>query len=151
MGEILLQVLAYMGSEICSEKLFSILLGCWIALQWGALTFVHNDMWWGGWGYGSRLLVETIPAWIVLSVMILSKIDLGQHLVVRWLVLLCLIFGAYVNILQPLYNKYVVTWNMQPDVDLEQRTLWDWSYPPSLHNEERHLQRMQKYLNELKE
>lgn len=95
--------------------------------------------WWGGSCFGPRLMTESIPALIVLSVLV-SKEALNLKLSFRALCIsvFCLLgaFSIFINSKQGLHNKCAVyDFNNFPDVNYHSEYLFDWRYPQFLFTE----------------
>jgi hypothetical protein len=116
---------------------------------WGALLLVAVSRfpdWYGGWSYGPRLLTELIPAVFLATVLVWPpSFPSGwpRALAAGWILLAG--WGVWVHTVQGLFNPWTAQWNGEPNVNEDRRTLWDWRYPPFLHNEERHEMRLEDY------
>jgi hypothetical protein len=54
----------------------------WLAASWIVLDLLlvsRWPMWWGGGGFGSRLLVESFPAWVVLTGLVWSELSIYKE------------------------------------------------------------------------
>ena len=110
----------------------------WIAAFW--LVIARFPHWWGGYCYGSRLLVDTMPAWALLTILVwrqdsLAKHDRGKSVIVGlWVV--AAVWGFRVNTTKGLQRKLAtVSWNERPDIDTHPELLFDWRYPQFLATE----------------
>jgi len=84
--------------------------------------------WWGGYCWGSRLLIEVVPLCALLClrpVAVLGRSGPGRALLV---ILALLGFAAQV----PGVYWPGVRWNVACDVDRHPEHLWSWSHPPFL-------------------
>ncbi|KKL08852.1 hypothetical protein LCGC14_2571700, partial [marine sediment metagenome] len=121
----------------------------WLALSWPILHIAlvsNTSFWWGGSCYGSRLLTDSLPAYIMiafLTVRVMNEkgMDLRKHLAVF------LAVGAlaiWINTYQGLFNKWTAHWNGNPHVN-EERVL-DWRYPQFLADGEQIRSRVLEHL-----
>jgi hypothetical protein len=126
------------------KKGLTIMVAVWLALHF--LVTSRLGIWWGGGSYGSRLLVETFPGWIVLSAVAASVVMQSFKWLFRFLVSLAFFilsaFSVYVHSYEGLYNVYTWYWNeapgsnkIMPDKSYPVNML-DWRYPQFLANPE---------------
>lgn len=130
-------------SDIKDRWLCSVLL-LWITVHWAGVVLLAPH-WEGGWCFGPRLLVETLPMWFFMTLILQKHLRLKQNIMLRWLILACLIWGAFLNIIQSQYNPYTSYWNESISQKHFPQVLWDWEYPPWLNNAQRHNERLDKY------
>jgi len=118
-----------------------VLLGItWLVLQWVAIArFPH---WWGGWGFGPRLMMDALPGLLlVLAVLwprtlrtIYARVTVGVFVVLA-------AGSVWIHTVQGLYNPYTRLWYVQPSIDESPEIVWDWSYPQFLASEWGHEER----------
>ena len=126
-----------------NKSLICILSWCFIHL----IIISRFHLWWGGHSYGSRLIIDILPALYLIFVTLFSEILLQKKwLNYRFNILFLIItvpVSVYFNTIQGLYNQYSGTiWNNEPDIDAYPEYLFNWKYPQFLHNEERHNARL---------
>jgi hypothetical protein len=117
-----------------------VVAAAWLLLL--VLAVARFPHWYGGWSYGPRLLTEGLPA--VFLMLVLAWPPVARSLLARLAIaafIAAIAWGCYVHTVQGLFNRWTLAWNDEPNVDANSRTLWDWRYPPFLHNEERHAER----------
>jgi hypothetical protein len=126
-----------------------VLLGFgWFILQWIAIArFPH---WWGGWGFGPRLLMDALPG-LLLAIAVLwprclstalAKLTVGTFIFLT-------VISVWVHTVQGLYNPYTRLWYVQPSIDESPDIIWDWSYPQFLASETGHEDRLTRGLGEI--
>ncbi len=92
-------------------------------------------MWWGGGSFGSRLLVESFPAWVILTGLICSEIALFAHQAIPFGILFRALagLGIFINSYQGLYNLSTWEWNAMPrSLGNDPKNNYDWRYPQFL-------------------
>jgi hypothetical protein len=103
--------------------------------------------WWGGWGFGPRLMMDVLPGLFLATVAAWprSVTTWGSRLAVAAFALLA---GAaiWVNTVQGLYNPYTRFWYVEPSVDQAPDMVTDWSYPQFLANERGHEDRLERLM-----
>lgn len=106
-----------------------------LALVWVCLHLVivsRFPYWWGGYGYGSRLLVDVLPAVFVLCCAAAAAVRTSVR---QWraLSLLALTLagaaGIWINAVQGLFNPATAAWNASPSIDLFPGYAFDWQLP----------------------
>lgn len=110
----------------------------WIGLHFFLLS--RWRMWWGGGSYGSRLMVDSFPAWIAVSAIVIGPImtRLKRIPLVLWAgsMVLCGLCSIYIHSVQGLYNHYTWDWNTLPGSNGEHPiNMFDWQHPAFLTNE----------------
>jgi hypothetical protein len=133
---VLLLAAIFTGRELWHKPLF------WLAASWvifDILLVSRSSMWWGGGSFGSRLLVESFPGWIILTGLV--WLELSKHPAQRRIMAVCLglLFGAgiYINSFQGLYNWSTWEWNATPgSLGERPENHYDWRYPQFLANPE---------------
>jgi hypothetical protein len=112
----------------------------WLAASWIVLDILMVSqwpMWWGGGSFGSRLLVESFPAWVILTGLVFSQVRIGEAhrtiLTICFGLLLCL--GIFINSYQGLYNWSTWEWNTFRNSDGEDSKYnYDWRFPQAFAN-----------------
>lgn len=107
-----------------------------LALLALAVIVVHIVMtaswglWWGGWSYGPRMLMETIP-WFVLLTILGIKATARPRPAMIWTAAALLALSVSVNAVGAL-SWSSATWNAQPSIDAAPERAWDWKRPQFL-------------------
>jgi hypothetical protein len=106
-----------------------------LALVWVCLHLVivsRFPYWWGGYGFGSRLLVDVLPGVFVFSCAAAAAVC-GSSRHWRVLGLLALVpaaaAGIWINSVQGLFNSSTATWNASPNIDRFPGYAFDWHLP----------------------
>lgn len=108
----------------------------WIALHLVAVS--GKNMWWGGHGYGPRLLVEIMPPFAVLAALAWRALRRRPECSrARWAAafLLTALPAVAINSYQGLFEPAVLRWNEAPDIDANALLVYDWRYPQFLASE----------------
>ncbi len=114
----------------------------WLAIAWFGLHLVvvsRSTRWWGSWSFGPRVLVDALPALVLLTVLAwqTAREKLSSR---RWLA------GIFIGLSIPaiaihsgqgLFNLYTKLWNggLPPNIDAANELLFDWRTPQWLANE----------------
>jgi hypothetical protein len=122
-----------------------------LALAWVALHLVlvsRFPYWWGGYGYGSRLLVDALPGVFVFSCAGAAAV-LGCARRWRALALLAVIaagaVGIWINSVQGLFNRATAVWNAAPNIDGFPGYAFDWQLPQFWATRARLADRLQRH------
>ena len=121
----------------------------WLVVLWFSLHLMavsRFNHWWGGWSFGSRLMIEVIPGLALLTAMVWQTLSKTTAPSIRrvggagFIFLGCV--AIYINSWQGLYNLNTAQWNMLPDsgknpgywatlpyIDEYPAYLFDWRYP----------------------
>ncbi len=101
--------------------LFLIAAGHWIVIS----AFPH---WWGGWGFGPRLLSVVNPLLVLLLIPALDQISEARPLLKAPLVVLLCVTGLWSLLAQVRGATDVETfrWNGTPSIDEHPERIWDW-------------------------
>lgn len=105
----------------------------WIAIHLAVVS--RFFIWWGGYSYGSRLLVDVLPGVFVVSCAAAAAVRSGSR---RWRVagLIALIAagatGIWINSVQGLFNPATAAWNASPSIDRFPGYAFDWRLPQFL-------------------
>ncbi len=117
------------------QPLFLLALA-WAGLQ--ALLVARNADWWGGWCYGPRLLSDSLPAWFVLVVLTLPRLEPHVATPLRRRVIGAMLAATAacaigVHTVQGLFNRATWSWNDRPNVyDAPLEKLFDLTNPQFL-------------------
>jgi hypothetical protein len=101
------------------------------------VTLACCRIWWGGWSYGPRDLVETVP-WLALLTILGAKPFMAdcQLTVNRRAMLMgamALLLTASVTMNAPgALSRSAGLWNVKPNIDSHPDRLWDWRHPQFL-------------------
>lgn len=123
----------------------------WLAALWFVLHLLAISRfphWWGGWGFGTRLLTEALPAWVLLALLVWQSQGIQDHTLLRRVAVAAFVVlavaGIYINTAQGLYNRYTQAWtgwDGAPNIDAYPDYLFDWQYPQFLASSERNAAR----------
>ncbi|MDD0841865.1 hypothetical protein [Pseudomonas sp. Gutcm_11s] len=138
-------LLAFRGGEYLKLSL--------ITLAWPAahlLSVSQLPHWWAGWSFGARFMADVLPG-LLLGLFAVMQAFKGSRLLCGALILT----GAasvFINTYQGLFNPYSVKWwNAEPNIDMNPQYLFDWRFPPFLHNEDRHRLRIEEHQSQAKQ
>jgi hypothetical protein len=94
----------------------------WLATGWLVLNFLLISrwaMWWGGGGYGSRLMVDSLPGWVVLTAMVGAALreSRNANLVTAASIGVVVLSACaiFIHTVQGLYNRTTWEWNEMCD------------------------------------
>ena len=122
-----------------------------LAVVWVCLHLVivsRFPYWWGGYGFGSRLLVDVLPGVFVVSCAAAAAVRRSSR---HWqlLGLLALLAtgaaGVWINSVQGLFNSATATWNASPSIDRFPGYAFDWRLPQFWATEARLRDRLQRH------
>jgi len=113
----------------------------WMLAHWVAVSrFPH---WWGGWGFGPRLMMDALPG-LFLAIVVLwprsTRTVLAKTTIVAFVVLA--LGSTWIHSVQALYNSYSRIWYVEPNSEDNAWMMWDWQYPQLLADEGRHEDRL---------
>ncbi len=117
----------------------------WPVCHWVLVSrFWH---WWGGWGYGPRLMMDVLPGLLLVTAVLWprSTETVRAKASVITFALLALV-SIWIHTVQGLYNPYTRFWYIQPNIDSTPEIVWDWSYPQFMASESRHEDREENRL-----
>ena len=106
-----------------------------LGLVWLCLHLVivsRFPYWWGGYGFGSRLLVDVLPGVFVFSCAAAAAVCGSSR---RWRVLGLVALvpaaaaGIWINSVQGVFNSATATWNASPNIDRFPGYAFDWRLP----------------------
>ncbi|MGH9308196.1 MAG: hypothetical protein ACRD1U_02400 [Vicinamibacterales bacterium] len=106
-----------------------------LALVWLCLHLAivsRFPYWWGGYGFGSRLLVDVLPGVFVFSCAAAAAVCAGARhwrLVGLFALVPAAAAGIWINSVQGLFNSATVTWNSSPSIDRFPGYALDWHLP----------------------
>ena len=128
-----------------------------VALVWLCLHLVivsRFPYWWGGYGFGSRLLVDVLPGVFVFSCAAAAVVCASSR---HWRVLGLLALvpaaaaGIWINSVQGLFNPATATWNASPSIDRFPGYAFDWRLPQFRATEARLAERWRRHERWLRE
>jgi hypothetical protein len=101
------------------------------------VTLSCCSAWWGGWSYGPRDLVETIPWFSLLAILgVKAFLDDVEQGAFRRRILICaagLLLTVSIGMNAPgALSWSAQAWNGKPDIDTHPNRLWDWRNPQFL-------------------
>jgi hypothetical protein len=110
-----------------------------LSVVWGGLHLLllaKWDVWSGGHSFGPRLLVDSLPAYILITFILWrhiarSELNTARYAVIGVYALLGLV-GLWINSYQGLFNVWVDKWNMYPDLSKNPSVVFNWRYPQFL-------------------
>jgi hypothetical protein len=124
----------------------------WIWLGSHLVIVSRSTRWWGGHGYGPRLLTEVVPALVLLTILVWRE-ESRRSVTVRWIAAAAyLLLGGwaiFVHSYQGLFNIDTPYWNgaiIAPDVDSHPQYLLSWEYPQFLADRQALCERNRAYI-----
>jgi len=142
--------LALVGALLSPRRVLQVPLAA-LGLVWLCLHLVivsRFPYWWGGYGFGSRLLVDVLPGVFVFSCAVAAAVC-GSSRHWRVLGLLALVpaaaAGIWINSVQGLFNPSTVTWNASPNIDRFPGYAFDWHLPQFRATEARLAERRRRH------
>jgi hypothetical protein len=101
------------------------------------VTLACCRIWWGGWSYGPRDLVETVP-WLALLTILGVKAFLDDFQITKrgramlvGAAMMLLTVSVTMNAPGAL-SLSADAWNARPNIDTHPERIWDWRHPPFL-------------------
>lgn len=95
-------------------------------------------MWWGGGGFGNRLLTDSYPSLVFITIIVFQCIlAMKARAIRRGLIILFVllgIFSIFVHSYQGLYNIYTERWNSGLKATDNEGYIFSWSGPQFLAN-----------------
>lgn len=133
---VVLAALVWRFGELRQERLVVLSLA-WIALH--VLVISRSTRWWGGHGYGPRVLTDIVPAFVLLSVLAARAVlrhsrRMPRRVAVASYAGLALV-AIFINAYAGLFNPLTTRWNgaaFEPNVDSHTEYLLDWRFPQFL-------------------
>ena len=123
----------YFFRQLYSDPLFWV-VASWIILHLIAISLFPH--WWGGFGFGNRLMADAFPALALLTVLVCNRvIQLKPPRLYRVIATSFIILSAasvFINTYEGLYNVNTIAWNAAPNIDQHPQYLFDWRYPQFL-------------------
>ncbi len=121
-----------------------------------AMVFINAfwGMWGGGHSYGPRLLTESLPGWVFLSLIVMQiarpQLNGLFGASIRVLLGVFIVTGIFIHTLQGLFNENTMLWNTTANVNYINNYVVDWRYPQFLAspNQLKEIQR-ERVFNEL--
>ncbi len=123
----------YFFRQLYSEPLF------WVAASWLTLHMIAISMfphWWGGFGFGNRLMADAFSALALLTILVCKQAMKMRppwlYRVVATSFIVLSTAGVFINTYEGLYNVNTIVWNASPNIDQHPQYLFDWRYPQFL-------------------
>ena len=114
------------------------LCAVWIVLHTLAVA-TNQGKWWGGHSFGPRMLIDLIPAFVVLTCLVWQQLERSEPLKVRRLAMAAYLPLALIAVAthtgQGLFNPATRLWNLSPDIDRHPELALDWRYPQFMASE----------------
>jgi hypothetical protein len=115
-----------------SIKSFTLLAFGWFVIH--LLVIGDFSHWWGGGGFGPRILTDAIPPLILMAVLAWSEVQRSLDLNKRkFIIVVCIILAipsVYINSYTALFNETVPVWNDDAFYDRFPEYLYSWRFPP---------------------
>lgn len=122
-----------MISEVRGSILLLLCL-IWFILHVLVVSSIRH--WWGGFSYGPRLLTDSVPALLIITVILWSQLikqgRTGLQFGLAMPFILLGIVAISIHSVQGLFNVKTPLWNAIPDIDENSEYLFDWRYPQFL-------------------
>jgi len=122
------------ATRLAKQSLF------WLATGWLVLNFLLVSrwaMWWGGGGYGSRLMVDSLPGWVVLTAMVGAALQESRKTILVTAanigVVVLSACAIFIHSVQGLYNHATWEWNVV--CDNRPVKMFDWKHSQFLSNQ----------------
>lgn len=116
------------------DRIF-LLCTIWILLHTLAVA-TNQGKWWGGHSFGPRMLIDVMPAFVVLTCLVWQRVERSESMTVRRMgvaaYLMLAAVAVAVNTGQGLFNPATKLWNISPDIDGDPELAMDWRYPQFL-------------------
>ena len=135
-------VITFSGVFVFFKKLYKNLL-FWTALAAFVFHFLFLcawAMWYGGGSFGYRLLTDSYPNLVFLTLLVLQCILAIKTQIWRWISVsfftLLSLFSIFIHTHQGLYNPYTERWNWLVSKNKTEDLLFNWRYPQLLASEE---------------
>ena len=110
----------------------------WLVSGWLVLNLLlisRWEVWWGGGGYGSRLMVESLPGWVVLTAMVGLALRETRNVILLRAVTIGIValsaFAIFVHSVQGLYSRATFDWNIACS-SRPAYNAFDWQHPQFL-------------------
>jgi hypothetical protein len=94
--------------------------------------------WWGGGSYGPRLLLDTVPWFVVLTILGVKAfledqwLTMPERAAVTSIGLLLLTISVAMNAVGAMSVAAAISWNSNPSIDANPERVWDWEHPQFL-------------------
>jgi len=86
-------------------------------------------MWWGGWGFGYRLLIEMLPGLLVLLAIFWEKLLDNKNIILKYFFVILVCLSFYIEIIGAFFSPCRMG-NTADDVINHRNQLWDWKNHP---------------------
>lgn len=125
-------LLSVVGAILCfkREKTLILFTSAWIIAHLVMVSSMFH--WWGGYSYGPRLLTDCLPAFFLLTVLILSNTTEKTKNFFNIVFLVTGIIAFWIHSVQGLYTPATYWWNIYPNIDQNPERIRDWRYPQFL-------------------
>jgi len=131
-------VLSFVGIIVFFKKIYKNLL-FWIMLM-GFILHLYLlstwGMWWGGGGFGYRLLTDSYPYLVLITIIVFQCFLTVKTRYRRWGLISVFamlgVFSVYVHSYQGLYNIYTERWNSRLKPKGNEEYLFSWAHPQFL-------------------
>lgn len=107
----------------------------WVAIHTLAVA-TNEGKWWGGHSYGPRMMIDVLPAFVVVTCLVWREVERvaprgrRRGLATAYVVLAVAAIAVHTG--QGLFNQATREWNVAPDVDRDPTLALDWRYPQFL-------------------
>ncbi|MBU1164555.1 glycosyltransferase family 39 protein [Patescibacteria group bacterium] len=108
--------------KIFKKKEDTLIKYLFVSLLLTLILVAKWTMWWGGWSFGYRLIIETIPIWMIFLVLSWEKIIVKNKYLIGFFLLLTII-SVYFNFLGTFYFSCGFN-NVPNNIDKNTERLW---------------------------
>lgn len=107
----------------------------WVAIHTLAVA-TNEGKWWGGHSFGPRMLIDVVPAFVVVTCLVWRHLRCEAARPTRRRLAAAYVLLGVVSIAvhsgQGLFNPATRLWNINPDIDRDPALALDWRYPQFL-------------------
>lgn len=122
------------GRPLVQKHPIALLCLIWVGVHWALVSRFWN--WWGGYSFGPRLLVDSMPALALLAILLLAYVQTQSLLARRaiWvsfvgLGVLAVVVNSYFGLFRPQMGL-ATGQQLSPRVDHAPEFLFSWAYTP---------------------
>lgn len=94
------------------------------------------EFWWGGWCFGPRLSVDTMPAWALAGIIAIHHWNHDSRklrkVVLMWCFVALVVASSWIHIVKGLHTPATYAWNYSPDPWRHPQIFFDWRFPQFL-------------------